>query len=225
MTQGLCFSVSRCSRADGGFTRTRAVLRTRCRGWGLKSESDDATCLNTNGNRKWSICLYLTTENANSKQTGLKGPERMTHVLVFPFVFIWMWERMGEALGPWGLCSKWQQLLLLLLLPPLKAVYQESWAPPDKNKGWDLSRRSSVSDACSAQALRPPRTCSVIWFRQQTVMWVNSGQQLCKMFFSLHIVFLSGAIVESSAARADQLGKAVHTSLAAHYYYYYGAFL
>ena len=138
-------------------------------------------------------------------------------VAVFPFVFIWMWERTGEALGPGGLCSKRQQLLLLFLLPPLKAVYQESWAPPDKNKGWDLSRRSSVSDARSAQALRPPRPCSVTWFRQQTMMWVNSGRQLCRMFFSLHVVFLSGAIAESSAAKADPIGKTVHTSLAALY--------
>lgn len=147
----------------------------------------------------------------------------------FPLVFIWMGERMGEALGPWGLCSKWQQLLLHhhhllrhLLLLPLKAVYQESWALPDKNKGWDLSRRSSVSDACSAQALRPPRTCSLIWFRQRTMMWLNSGHQLCRLFFSLHVVFLSGAIIDSSAARADQIGKALHTSLC---YYYIGAFL
>lgn len=41
-------------------------------------------------------------------------------------------------------------------------------------------------------------------------MWVNSGHQLCRMFFSLHVVFLSGAIVDSSAEGAHQIGK-VHT--------------
>ncbi|TNM89602.1 hypothetical protein fugu_003836 [Takifugu bimaculatus] len=35
-------------------------------------------------------------------------------------------------------------------------------------------------------------------------MWVNWGHQLCRMFFSLHVVFLSVAIVESSASSADQ---------------------
>lgn len=101
--------------------------------------------------------------------------------------------------------SKWQLLLLHYLLL-LKAVYQDSWAPLDKNKGWDLSRGSSVS-ARSAQALHPPGTCSLIWFRQRTTMWMNWGHQLCRMFFSLHVVFLSVAIMDSSASSADQKGK------------------
>ncbi|XP_022054543.2 phosphoinositide-3-kinase-interacting protein 1 [Acanthochromis polyacanthus] len=33
---------------------------------------------------------------------------------------------------------------------------------------------------------------------------VNSARQLCRMFFSLHVVFLSVAIVESSASNGDQ---------------------
>lgn len=78
-----------------------------------------------------------------------------------------------------------------------------------------------MSDAWSAQALGPPRPCAVSWFRQRTMRRVNSGQQLCRMFLSLHVVFLSGVLVESRAARADQIGKTIHTSLAALYHHCY----
>lgn len=36
---------------------------------------------------------------------------------------------------------------------------------------------------------------------------VNSGRQLCKMFFSLQVVFLSVVIVESSASNGSQNGN------------------
>ncbi|KAM6930390.1 phosphoinositide-3-kinase-interacting protein 1 [Xenentodon cancila] len=36
------------------------------------------------------------------------------------------------------------------------------------------------------------------------MLWVNSPRQLCRMFFSLHVVFLSVAIVKSSASNGDQ---------------------
>ncbi|TKS78694.1 Phosphoinositide-3-kinase-interacting protein 1 [Collichthys lucidus] len=36
------------------------------------------------------------------------------------------------------------------------------------------------------------------------MMSVNSARQLCKMFFSLHVVFLSVAMVESSASNGNQ---------------------
>lgn len=49
----------------------------------------------------------------------------------------------------------------------------------------------------------------LIWFSQRTTMGVNSGHHLCRMFFSLHVVFLSVAIVESSASSADQKGERV----------------
>lgn len=39
------------------------------------------------------------------------------------------------------------------------------------------------------------------------MMSVNSARQLCKMFFSLHVVFLSVAMVESSASNGNQEGK------------------
>lgn len=54
----------------------------------------DATCLNTNANRKWSICLYSTTEKL---ETNLTEPERKTHVAVFP-LFLFEWEREWERL-------------------------------------------------------------------------------------------------------------------------------
>lgn len=38
---------------------------------------------------------------------------------------------------------------------------------------------------------------------------VNSARQLYKMFFSLHVVFLSVAIVESSAANPNPKGKII----------------
>lgn len=41
-------------------------------------------------------------------------------------------------------------------------------------------------------------------------MLVNSGRQLCRMFFSLHIVFLTVAIVEGSATSANQKGEILH---------------
>lgn len=39
---------------------------------------------------------------------------------------------------------------------------------------------------------------------------VNSVRQLSKMFFSLHIVFLSAAIVEGSTPSGGQRGKPAH---------------
>ncbi|XP_047447927.1 phosphoinositide-3-kinase-interacting protein 1 [Mugil cephalus] len=36
------------------------------------------------------------------------------------------------------------------------------------------------------------------------MMSINSARQLCKMFFSLHVIFVSVAIVESSASNGDQ---------------------
>lgn len=38
---------------------------------------------------------------------------------------------------------------------------------------------------------------------------VKSARQLCKVFFSLHVVFLSVALVESRASNGDQKGKLV----------------
>lgn len=98
-----------------------------------------------------------------------------------------------EALGPEGLCCRGQLLLRLLLLP-LKAVYEESWAPLDKNKGWFLSSRSSVSDARSAQALRPFCTCFsfvffvvFVFFRGACCRWIQPVSSakcfsLCTLF-------------------------------------------
>lgn len=121
----------------------------------------------------------------------------------------------GEALGPWGLHCIGQLLLL-------KAVYQESWAP-DKNKGWDSSWRSSVSDAHSAQALRPFCTCFQFLVaclcefgekaHPRTMLSVNSARQLCTLFVSLHAVLLSVAIVESSASNGNQKGNMIHQEL------------
>lgn len=42
---------------------------------------------------------------------------------------------------------------------------------------------------------------------------VYSARQLCRMFFSLHVVFLSVVIVESSAVNPDQKGNSIHTSV------------
>lgn len=36
------------------------------------------------------------------------------------------------------------------------------------------------------------------------MLWVNSARQLCKMSFSLHVVFLSVAMVDCSAAKANE---------------------
>lgn len=55
-------------------------------------------------------------------------------------------------------------------------------------------------------------------------MWVNWGHQLCRMFFSLHVVFLSVAIVESSASSTDQKGKRHQPITGCPFLHFIGAF-
>lgn len=105
--------------------------------------------------------------------------------------------------------------------PPTEGCLRRKLSSSDKNKGWDSRGRSSVSDAQS-QALRPFCTCFLILsfgglFRgkahQRAMLSVKSARQLCKMFFSLHVVFLSVAIVESSASNGNQEGNMIHWGL------------
>lgn len=82
MMQGLCFSVSRCWRADGGFTRTRAVLRCHMFKYKCKQEVEH---------------LFIFDHRKCKLETNLTEPERKTHVAVFP-LFLFEWEREWERL-------------------------------------------------------------------------------------------------------------------------------
>lgn len=54
---------------------------------------------------------------------------------------------------------------------------------------------------------------------------VNSARQLCKMFLSLHVVFLSVVFVESSASNANQKGNMILSALFYLYLYFYCSFV
>ncbi|KAI3372852.1 hypothetical protein L3Q82_023303, partial [Scortum barcoo] len=69
-----------------------------------------------------------------------------------------------------------------------------------------LETSNDVQHLCDPSSLRMSLQefnffiISIIWRRKTTMLSVNSVRQLCKMFFSLHVVFLSVAVVESSTS-------------------------
>lgn len=101
--------------------------------------------------------------------------------------------------------------------PPQKAVYEVSWELVLTKTRAGTAARGAVC-LNPAQARPPSETFLYIlkyiyiythfWCRGK-MLSVKSARQLCKVFFSLHVVFLSVALVESRASNGDQKGKLV----------------
>lgn len=98
--------------------------------------------------------------------------------------------------------------------PPQKAVYEVSWELILTKTRAGTAARGAVC-LNPAQARPPSETLCIYWniyihfWCRGKMLSVKSARQLCKVFFSLHVVFLSVALVESRASNGDQKGKLV----------------
>lgn len=100
--------------------------------------------------------------------------------------------------------------------PPQKAVYEVSWELVLTKTRAGTAARGAVC-LNPAQARPPSETLCIYWniyiyihfWCRGKMLSVKSARQLCKVFFSLHVVFLSVALVESRASNGDQKGKVV----------------
>lgn len=100
--------------------------------------------------------------------------------------------------------------------PPQKAVYEVSWELVLTKTRAGTAARGAVC-LNPAQARPPSETLCIYWniyiyihfWCRGKMLSVKSARQLCKVFFSLHVVFLSVALVESRASNGDQKGKLV----------------